>query len=284
MSSALPPGSGPVIGKRYTAYTGAHQPGPAAAATCPTTDGVQSAHARPASAPGRSRTPPRCTGCGQLGSVPGCSSARHSGRHRGTLRRTSRRYHGLDFNDAEAARLAGIAMRDDGDRLDALDLSKSSRCTLEMCLDAPSDERAPALLLFAGARLPTARVMIMAAEATPLNHCRAPRTRPRSVQTILFERAAWLTPLRIRTHHVFGHSVIQSSNAAAVLRVKGQRRVKPGASRRRELNCRSVTSTLLKRRRDPVLLGVCVAPLERLSSGCRADLPLRNWAVFDLRN
>jgi len=93
--------------------------------------------------------------------------------------------------------------------------SKSSRCTPEMCLGAPSDERAPALLLFAAARLPTARVMIMAAVATPLNHGRAPRTRSRLVQTILFERVAWLTPLRVRTDHVFGHTIMQRCGSPA---------------------------------------------------------------------
>ena len=101
----------------------------------------------------------------------------------------------------------------DGDRLDAL--KESSRCTPDMCLGAPSDERAPALLLFAGACLPTARVMIMGAAATPLHHGRAPRTRPRLVQTILFERAAWLTPLRVRTDHVFGHSIMQRCGSPA---------------------------------------------------------------------
>jgi len=59
---------------------------------------------------------------GQPGSVPECSSARHSGRHRGARRGTSRTHRGLDFNEAEPAPLNGIAIRDDGDRLDALDL------------------------------------------------------------------------------------------------------------------------------------------------------------------
>src|SRR5215470_19544075 len=93
--------------------------------------------------------------------------------------------------------------------------SKSSRCTREICLRAPSDERAPALLLFAGARLPTARVMIITAVATPLDLCGAPRARPRLVQAILFERAAWLTPLRVRTDHVFGHTIMQRCGSPA---------------------------------------------------------------------
>src|SRR5262245_22762534 len=84
-----------------------------------------------------------------------------------------------------------------------------------MCLGAPSDERAPTLLLFAGARLPAARVMIMAAVATPLNLCGASRTRPRLVQTILVERAAWLAPLRVRTDHVFGHTIMQRCGSLA---------------------------------------------------------------------
>src|SRR5262245_50150889 len=105
--------------------------------------------------------------------------------------------------------------------------SRSSRCTPDMCLDAPSDERASALLLFAGARLPTARVMIMAAVATPLNLRGASRTRPRLVQTILFERAAWLTPLRVRTDHVFGHTIMQRCASPAC---QGSKKVEPGAS------------------------------------------------------
>src|SRR5262249_15372845 len=70
------------------------------------------------------------------------------------------------------------------------------------------------LLLFAGARLPTARVMIMVAVATPLNQCRAPRTRPRLVQTILLERAAWLAPLRVRTDRV-SHTIMQRCGSCA---------------------------------------------------------------------
>jgi hypothetical protein len=45
------------------------------------------------------------------------------------------------------------------------------------------------------------------------------------VQTILFEHAAWLTPLGVRTDRV-GHAIMQRS---AVTRVKGQTRVELGA-------------------------------------------------------
>jgi len=87
--------------------------------------------------------------------------------------------------------------------------------------------------------------MIMATAATPLNHGRAPRTRPRLVQTILFERAAWLAPSRVRTDHVFGHTTMQ---AADVPRVKDQRRVLGWRGcRRHRVPRRSVTSTPKRR-------------------------------------
>jgi hypothetical protein len=65
-------------------------------------------------------------------------------------------------------------------------------------------ERADDLLLLSGARLPTARMVILPAAATPLNRCRAARARPRFVQTVFLERAARLAPLRVRTDYV-GH-------------------------------------------------------------------------------
>jgi len=54
------------------------------------------------------------------------------------------------------------------------------------------------------AHLPPARVVILGAATTPLNHCDAPRAHPRLVHTVFLECTAGLTPLRIRTDHV-GH-------------------------------------------------------------------------------
>src|SRR5437879_12604946 len=70
------------------------------------------------------------------------------------------------------------------------------------------------LLLLSGASLPTARVMILPAAATPLNHGVAFWARPRPVQTVFLERAARFTPLRVRTDHIC-HTTIQPWGRAA---------------------------------------------------------------------
>ena len=71
------------------------------------------------------------------------------------------------------------------------------------------------LLLLPGARLPTARVVILRATATPLNCCRALRARPRLVQTVFLEGAARLAPLRVRTDYV-GHTTMQRWRSPSV--------------------------------------------------------------------
>src|SRR6266852_5165190 len=79
------------------------------------------------------------------------------------------------------------------------------------------------LLLLSGARLPTARVVILPAAATPLNRCRAPRARSRLVQTVFLERAARLAPLRVRTDHV-GYDDASSPLSATCCNVERDRR------------------------------------------------------------
>jgi len=59
------------------------------------------------------------------------------------------------------------------------------------------------LRLLPGARLPTARVVILRAVATPLNLRRALRAPSRLIQTVLLEDGARLAPLRVRTDHAW---------------------------------------------------------------------------------
>src|SRR6267142_2795588 len=59
------------------------------------------------------------------------------------------------------------------------------------------------LRLLPGARLPTVRVVILRAVATPLNLRRALRAPSRLIQTVLLEDRARLAPLRIRTDHAW---------------------------------------------------------------------------------